>query len=121
MAARSRLIGATFLSAALAAPAFAAEPGPLLGFSSASSQTERAVEAKFDANLSADAIGARLKDMSSQVNNVGSPHDKANAEASAAWLKSWGWDARIEVFDVLYPTPLAETLELTGPAPSPPL
>ena len=64
MAARSRLIGATLLSAALAAPAFAADPGPLLGFSAASSQAERAVEAKFDANLSADAIGARLKDMS---------------------------------------------------------
>ena len=116
MASKTRLICATFLTA-ITAPAIAAEPTPLLGFSAASSQAERALEAKFDAGLSTEAIRARLKDMSSQVNNVGSPHDKANAEASAAWLKSWGWDARIEVFDVLYPTPLAETLELTGPAP----
>jgi len=121
MVVRSRLIRASLLSASafalIGAPAFAAEPGTLLGFSAASSQTERALEAKFDANLSSDAIRARLKDMSSQVNNVGSPHDKANAEASLAWFKSWGWDARIEVFDVLYPTPIAEHLELTGPAP----
>jgi N-acetylated-alpha-linked acidic dipeptidase len=113
----SRPIGALFLSTALGAPAFAADPGTLLGFTAASSQAERALEAQFDANLSKDAIRARLKDMSSQPNNVGSPHDRANAEASAAWLKSWGWDTRIEVFDVLYPTPIAETLELTGDAP----
>ena len=117
MASKTRLICATFLTAAITAPAMAAEPTPLLGFSPTSSQAERALEARFDANLSTEAIRARLKDMSSQVNNVGSPHDKANAEASAAWLKSWGWNARIEVFDVLYPTPIAETLELTGPAP----
>jgi N-acetylated-alpha-linked acidic dipeptidase len=114
---RSRLLGAFFLSTALVAPALAAEPGTLVGFSPSSSQVERAVEARFDANLSAEAIRARLKDMSSAPNHVGSPHDKANAEASAAWLKSWGWETRIEVFDVLYPTPLAETLELTGAAP----
>ena len=117
MTARTRLIGAILLSSALTAPAIAAEPPPLLGFSTTSSQAERALEAKFDANLSNEAIRARLKDMSSQVNNVGSPHDKANAEASLAWFKAWGWDARIEVFDVLYPTPISETLELGGPAP----
>ena len=117
MKACSRLIGAMLLSSALVAPAMAAEPTPLLGFSPASSQAERALESRFDAGLSTEAIRARLKDMSSQVNNVGSPHDKANAEASLAWFKSWGWDARIEMFEVLYPTPLAEHLELTGPAP----
>ena len=113
----SRLIGALLLSTALVAPALAAEPGTLLGFTPASSQAERDLEARFDANLSKEAIRARLKDMASAPNNVGSPHDKANAEASAAWLKAWGWDARIEVFDVLYPTPIAETLELTGAEP----
>jgi len=117
MTARIRLIGAILLSSALTAPALAAEPPPLLGFSAPSSQVERALEIKFDANLSNEAIRARLKDMSSQVNNVGSPHDKANAEASLAWFKAWGWDARIEVFDVLYPTPISEMLALGGPAP----
>jgi N-acetylated-alpha-linked acidic dipeptidase len=114
---RVRLIGAFLLTSALTAPALAADGPPLLGFSTASGQAERTLEARFDANLSKEAIRARLKDMASQPNNVGSPHDKANAEATLAWLKSWGWDARIEEFEVLYPTPLAETLELTGPQP----
>ena len=34
-----------------------------------------------------------------------------------AQFKSWGWDAHIETFEVLYPTPISESLELIGPAP----
>jgi N-acetylated-alpha-linked acidic dipeptidase len=32
-----------------------------------------------------------------------------------AKFKAWGWDARIETFSVLYPTPKQESLELTTP------
>jgi N-acetylated-alpha-linked acidic dipeptidase len=53
--------------------------------------------------------------MSSQPNHVGSPHDKANAEMTLALFKQWGWDAHIEQFDVLYPTPITTTLELIAP------
>jgi N-acetylated-alpha-linked acidic dipeptidase len=34
-----------------------------------------------------------------------------------AQFKSWGWDAHIETFEVLYPTPISESLELIGTAP----
>ncbi len=30
-------------------------------------------------------------------------------------LAEWGWNARIETFQVLYPTPLAERVELVAP------
>ena len=53
--------------------------------------------------------------MSSEPNNVGSPHDKANAEAVRDLFKQWGWDAQIETFEVLYPTLKQHTLELVGP------
>ena len=53
--------------------------------------------------------------MSSAPNHVGSPHDKANAEIPLAMFKQWGWDAQIETFDVLYPTPISTTLELVAP------
>src|SRR5580658_1231959 len=104
------------------AGALAAAPGlglaaPLLGFSQSGADAERAVEAKFDASLSAQAIDARLKTLSAAPNQVGSPHDKQNAEFVLAQLKSWGWDTHIEVFDVLYPTPRHEALELIGPTP----
>ncbi len=110
-------LAALAFAAAQASAATSAGAAPMLGFSSPSADAERATEAKFDANLSADAIGARLKTLSAEPNNVGSPHDKANAEFVLAQLKSWGWDAHIEVFQVLYPTPKHELLEMTGPTP----
>jgi N-acetylated-alpha-linked acidic dipeptidase len=57
--------------------------------------------------------------MAAEPNHVGSAHDKANAEMTLALFKSWGWDARIETFWVLYPTPKEEALELVGGAGAP--
>ncbi len=94
-----------------------AQTAPLLGFTPQASDAERALEARFDSTLSAEAIRARLQQMAAEPNQVGSPHDKANAEFTLAQFKAWGWDARIEVFSVLYPTPKAESLELLGDQP----
>ena len=48
-------------------------------------------------------LRAWLKNLASEPNHVGSPHDKANAELVRDLFKQWGWDAQIETFDVLYP------------------
>src|SRR5205823_12299636 len=48
--------------------------------------------------------------------SVGSPHDQANAEFVRDLFRQWGWDAQIEVFEVLYPTLRAHALELVAPA-----
>ncbi|MGI9170533.1 MAG: M28 family peptidase, partial [Caulobacteraceae bacterium] len=121
MTAQSNHLGATAAAMALAvlaaSGALAAPAAPMPGFSPAGEAAERALEARFDAGLSADAIRQRLKRMAAQANQVGSPHDKANAEFTLAQYKAWGWDARIETFSVLYPTPKREVLELVGPEP----
>ena len=57
-------------------------------------------------------LRAWLELMSAEPNHVGSPHDKANAEFMLAKFREWGWDAHIETFQVLYPTPKSETLEM---------
>jgi N-acetylated-alpha-linked acidic dipeptidase len=75
----------------------------------------KALERAFDAQVSSADQLAWLKDMSSAPNHVGSPHDRANAEMQLALFKQWGWDARIETFEVLYPTPISTTLELVAP------
>ncbi|OYY88982.1 MAG: folate hydrolase [Sphingomonas sp. 28-66-16] len=75
----------------------------------------KALEAAFDAQVSSADQLDWLKRMSSEPNQVGSPHDKANAEATLALFKSWGWDARIETFQVLYPTPISTTVEMVAP------
>jgi len=76
---------------------------------------EHAREAAFDASISSADQLAWLQDFSSQPNQVGSPHDRANAEKTLALFKSFGWDAHIETFKVLYPTPISTTLEMIAP------
>jgi len=75
----------------------------------------KAIEAAFDRHISSADQLAWLKDMSSEPNHVGSPHDKANAEATLAKFKQWGWDAHIETFHVLYPTPISTKVEMVAP------
>ena len=70
------------------------------------------VEKSFDAQVSPAEMGGWLKRLAAEPNQVGSPHDKANAEWVLAQFKAWGWDAHMETFDVLYPTPIHESLEL---------
>lgn len=75
------------------------------------------LEKAFDASVKPEEMGGWLKLLAAEPNHVGSPHDKANAEWILAKFKSFGWDAHIETFEVLYPTPISETLELKGKKP----
>ncbi|HVU29003.1 MAG TPA: transferrin receptor-like dimerization domain-containing protein, partial [Sphingomicrobium sp.] len=85
-------------------PAFAAPPGD-----------SQSLEKTFDSLINPSDLQQWLEQMSSEPNHVGSPHDKANAQMQLALFKQWGWDARIEQFDVLYPTPISTTVELVTP------
>lgn len=87
----------------------------MLGFTTVGATQQQQLERRFDALLSASEMRDWLKQMSSEPNQVGSPHDKANAEWMLAQFKQWGWDAHIEQFDVLYPTPKEESVELVAP------
>ena len=75
----------------------------------------KALESTFDASVSSDDQLGWMRELSSAPNQVGSPHDKANAEFLAARFKEFGWDTRIETFQVLYPTPISTTLEMIAP------
>lgn len=100
------------LSALLSACAFGAVTS---AWAAAAPPATKELEARFDAQIDPAEMGRWLKQLAYEPNHVGSPHDKANAEWILAQLKSWGWDAHIETFWVLYPTPISETLELAGP------
>jgi len=91
--------------------------GAVLGVvrSQAASDDQAALEQRFDASIHPDELRDWMKGLASQPNHVGSPHDKANAKWILAQFKSWGWDAHIETFEVLYPTPISETVELVSP------
>ncbi|HEX7370396.1 MAG TPA: transferrin receptor-like dimerization domain-containing protein [Rhodanobacteraceae bacterium] len=97
-----------------AAPATAS--AGMLGFTASGEAQQRALEQRFDAMLDPAEMRDWLKRLSSEPNQVGSPHDKANAEWMLAQFKKWGWDAHIETFDVLYPTPKQELVEMVAPS-----
>ena len=107
-------------SAAFAATPSGAAPGagshgPLFGFTADESGAQESVEQRFDSDLNPADLSAWMKNLSSEANHVGSPHDKANAEFVRDQLRQWGWDAQIEVFYPLYPTLKEHTLELVAP------
>ena len=56
-----------------------------------------------------------MRRLSAYPHHVGSAYDKDNAEWMLAKFKSWGFDAQIETFDVLFPTPKERLLELIAP------
>jgi len=88
---------------------------PLLGFTAGSSSTERGWEQKFKAIPSPQLMREYMQRLSARPHHVGSPYDKDNAEWILKQFQSWGWDAKIEQFDVLFPIPKLRLLEMTEP------
>jgi len=105
------------LSFGASAPPPSAELAPPSGASVPPPSAESVLEHHFDALIQPNDLRDWMKLLAAEPNHVGSVHNKANSEQILAWFKEWGWDAKIESFQVLYPTPITETLELTGPQP----
>ncbi len=72
-------------------------------------------EEKFRAIPNPDNLREYMRRLSARPHHVGSAYDKDNAEWILAKFKSFGLDAHIETFDVLYPTPKLRLLEMTAP------
>ncbi len=92
-----------------------AQQKSITGFTEASAAKELQTEQAFDASLSAPRIGETLKELSAYPHNLGSPGSKAVAEKILQKYKSYGLDAHIETYTVLYPTPKTRVLELAAP------
>jgi N-acetylated-alpha-linked acidic dipeptidase len=100
---KSVLLAASLLAAGLIA-------APVI-----SQQAPADIESKFDTFISSKEMDGWMKKMAAEPNHVGAPHNRANAEDTLARFKAWGWDAKIETFDVLYPTPTRVSLDLVTP------
>ncbi len=95
--------------------ALGADATQLTGFSPAASNAQRDWEQKFRAIPSPDNLREYMKRLSARPHHVGSPYDKENAEWILSKFKEWGFDAHIETFDVLFPTPKTRVLEMLEP------
>ena len=88
----------------------------ITGFNDKDSARELDLEASFDKNLSSENIGGTIKYLSAMPHQIGSTRDKENADYILGLFKSWGWDANIETFWVLFPTPETRILEMISPS-----
>ncbi len=89
----------------------------ILGFNIESARDQKLAEQRFDGYLTTKNIDDWIKRLSARPHHVGSPYGKANAEFMRDLFKSWGYDAEIETYYVLFPTPKSRLLELQGAQP----
>jgi len=87
----------------------------LRGFFPQSVQAQRDLEARFKTMPDPGRMREAMRRLSARPHHVGSPYDKDNAEWILGQFKSYGWDAHIENFDVLFPTPVERIVELVSP------
>ncbi|MFY9646142.1 MAG: PA domain-containing protein, partial [Terriglobales bacterium] len=91
------------------------ETSLLAGFSSQSSNAERDWEKKLQAGILADNLRQNMQRLSARPHHVGSPYDKENGDWILSKFKEWGFDAHIETFNVLFPTPKERVVEMIEP------
>lgn len=87
----------------------------MLGFSADSTRAQSALEARFDAALKSENMLQWLKRLSARPHHLGSPYNKENADFIASQFRSWGYDTKLEEFQVLFPTPKTRIVEMTAP------
>ena len=88
----------------------------IIGFEARSSGSQQKnLEAEFDKILSADNLDQWMKFMSAEPHYLGTAYGRKNAEWMVKQFKSWGYDAKIETYQVLFPYPKVRLLELIAP------
>ena len=102
-----------FLLGALMPLLAMSEPPP--GFSTPGAALQKQWERKFSEGVSAGNIRDNMRRLSARPHHVGSAYDKDNAQWILGRFKEWGFDAKIETFDVLFPTPKTRVLEMVQP------
>ena len=96
-------------------PLNSAEPSRLSGYGVQSSRIEHDWEKKFQDGIVAENLRESMQRLSARPHHVGSPYDRDNAEWILGKFKAWGFDAHIESFQVLFPTPKERVVEMVEP------
>jgi len=109
------VISASQVIPAQSASNTASEPSRLAGYTSQSSKTEREWEKKLQDAVAPENLRQSMQRLTARPHHVGSPYDKDNAEWILSRFKDAGFDAHIETFQVLFPTPKERIVEMTEP------
>ncbi len=111
----SRTVSVLLILFSILIQTFAQNQPALMGFSSDSSARQRSLEARFDSELAPDNLRDWMKRLSARPHHLGSAYNKENADFIAAQFRSWGYETKLEQFEVLFPTPKTRLVEMTTP------
>ena len=86
------------------------------GFTQISNDSKlKSWEEKFREIPKSSNLDEYMKILTARPHHVGSDFDKKNAEWILSKFKEWGFDAHIETFNVLFPTPKERLVEMISP------
>jgi len=88
-----------------------------MGFSDARAKSQLDWEKQFDAALSGKDQDTWMQFLTSRPHHAGSPQGKANADYMVNLFRFWGYQAQLEEYHVLFPTPKTRLVELLGAKP----
>jgi N-acetylated-alpha-linked acidic dipeptidase len=108
------LIGLLALAAMAATPLQQKANSPR-GFTPQSASVQREWEGKLRAMPDRTLIRSYVERLAARPHHVGSPYGKANAEWMRDQFRSWGWEAELAEYHVLFPTPKERLVELVAP------
>jgi N-acetylated-alpha-linked acidic dipeptidase len=94
-----------------------AQSKSVMGFSDDAAKKQLAIETNFDKLLNAENLDDWMKYLSARPHHVGSKYEKNVIDFISKKFKKWGYDVKIEAFNVLFPTPKLRLLEMTEPTP----
>ncbi|HZY82933.1 MAG TPA: M28 family metallopeptidase [Cyclobacteriaceae bacterium] len=93
-----------------------AQTKSITGFTKENAEKEIKAEEQFDTYLKASNLQEWMKKLTAKPHHLGSQSGKEYAEFMRDQFKAWGYDAQIETYKVLFPTPKVRVLEMTGPS-----
>ncbi len=89
----------------------------ITGFAPANIPNQLKLEASFEAALNPKNLDTWMQKMAAEPHWVGTEYGRKNAEWMAEQFKSWGYDTKIETYQILFPYPKIRELKLVSPVP----
>ena len=87
----------------------------IIGFTEEKVDAQLQIEKAFEEKLNATNLDQWMQRMAAEPHWVGTQYGEENAKWIQSLFKSWGYDAKIETYQILFPYPTERVLELTGP------
>ena len=115
MAHRIGALAALLIPMSLLASMSEGQEAPMLGFSAESAAAQRQLEAGMDELMSPANLRDWMEEMTNAPFYVGAPKGRENAEFVRDLFRSWGYEAEIVEYRVLFPKPRVREVEMLAP------